>query len=215
MKLLNRIGQVGTVPKLCLMAIGMFGFAFALIPLYDLLCEVTGLGGKTGGQYTFDPATMQVDDSREVKINFIVNTNGGMPWEFRADRGGMRVTPGELNEVSFFVRNTTNRVMVGQAVPSVVPIRATDHFHKTECFCFEQQILEPGEEMEMPMRFIVGPELPINVPSISLSYALFDATDLVADSVIEQALKEKRRQAAALSSALPMATVPETPITKI
>jgi cytochrome c oxidase assembly protein subunit 11 len=171
-----------TVAKLCLIVFGMFGFGWALVPLYDLLCEVTGLGGRTGGQYTYDPAQVQRDTSRLVQVNFITNTNAGMPWEFWAEKGGMRVHPGELKEVKFYVRNTTERRMIGQAIPSVVPIRAAEFFHKTECFCFNHQVLEPGEVMEMPMRFIVGPELPGNVPTISLSYALFDVTDLAASA---------------------------------
>jgi len=167
-----------TVKKLVFIVIGMFGFGWALIPLYDLLCEYTGLGGDTGGQYTYDPAEARVDRNRLVKVNFITNTNGGMSWDFWSDKGGMRVHPGELNEALFYVRNTTDKRMVGQAVPSVVPLTATDYFHKTECFCFNSQVLEPGEEMEMPMRFIVDADLPDNVQSISLSYALFDITQL-------------------------------------
>lgn len=171
-------GTGRTVRKLLLIVVGMFAFGWALIPLYDLLCEITGLGGDTGGQYTYDPAEQRVDRSRLVKVNFIVNTNDGMPWDFWSDKGGMRVHPGEVNEAIFYVKNTTDRRMVGQAVPSVVPITATDYFHKTECFCFESQVLEPGQEMAMPMRFIVDADLPDNVQSISLSYALFDISAL-------------------------------------
>jgi cytochrome c oxidase assembly protein subunit 11 len=166
--------------KLGLMVVGMFGFGFALVPLYDLLCEVTGLGGRTGGPYVYDPAVVEVDRSRLVKVNLLTNTNDGMPWRFWSEVGGMRVHPGQTKDVKFFVKNTTDRRMVGQAVPSVVPITATDYFHKTECFCFERQVLEPGEEMELPLRFIVDAALPKNVQTISLSYALFDATDFAA-----------------------------------
>lgn len=174
-------GHGRTVLKLSLIVIGMFGFGWALIPLYDLLCEITGLGGRTGDQYVYDPAVEEKDRSRLVQVNFITNTNGGMPWEFWAEKGGVRVHPGEVKEVKFYVRNTTNRRMIGQAIPSVVPIKAAAHFHKTECFCFNHQVLEPGETMEMPMRFIVGAELPKNVPTISLSYALFDVTEFAAE----------------------------------
>ncbi len=167
-----------TVRKLVFLVVGMFAFGWALIPLYDLICEVTGLGGDTGGQYTYDPADQRVDRSRLVKVNFITNTNQGMVWDFWSDKGGMRVHPGELNEAVFYVKNTTDRRMVGQAIPSVVPLTAAEYFHKTECFCFESQVLEPGEEMAMPMRFIVDANLPDNVQSISLSYALFDITEL-------------------------------------
>lgn len=159
------------------MVVGMFGFGFALVPLYDLLCDLTGIGGRTGGQYIYDPATTVRDTSRLVRVNFITNTNDGMPWKFWSESGGVRVHPGDQKEVNFYVRNVTDRRMVGQAVPSVVPPQAAEFFHKTECFCFESQVLEPGETMEMPMRFIVDARLPKNVQSISLSYALFDITD--------------------------------------
>ena len=166
-----------TVAKLGLLGVGMFAFAFALVPLYDLLCDITGLGGKTGGKYEYDAATITPDTSRLIRVNFITNNNDGMPWEFRPEKGGVRVNPGELKAVNFVVRNPTDKVMVGQAVPSLVPFKAAQYFHKTECFCFERQVLQPGEEMVMPMRFIVGRELPKNVQSISLSYSLYDVTD--------------------------------------
>lgn len=169
-----------TALKLSLIVAGMFGFGFALVPLYNLLCDVTGLGGKTGGQYAYDEATARIDDSRLIKVNFITNTNAGMPWQFWSEKGGVRVHPGELKEAKFYVRNTTDRRMVGQAVPSVSPFNAADHFHKTECFCFSSQVLEPGEEMELPLRFMVDVDLPKNVQTISLSYALFDVTNLAA-----------------------------------
>ncbi|MCB1683475.1 MAG: cytochrome c oxidase assembly protein [Pseudomonadales bacterium] len=167
-----------TVAKLCLIVVGMSAFGFALVPLYDLLCDITGLGGRTGGAYAFDAAETRIDRNRLVKVNFITNANGGMPWEFWSEKGGVRVHPGELNEAMFYVKNTTSRRMVGQAVPSLVPLSATDYFHKTECFCFNSQVLEPGEVMEMPMRFVVDASLPKSVQSISLSYALFDVTEL-------------------------------------
>lgn len=177
-----------TAFKLSLIVVGMFGFGFALVPLYDILCEITGLGGRTGGEYTYDPATMQRDSSRLIRVNFITNTNAGMPWKFWSESGGVRVHPGELKEVNFYVTNTTNRRMVGQAIPSVVPFKAAAYFHKTECFCFNSQVLEPGETIAMPMRFIVGPELPRNVESISLSYALFDITDFASSQDMERAV---------------------------
>jgi cytochrome c oxidase assembly protein subunit 11 len=123
---------------------------------------------------------IQPDQSRLIRVNFLTNTNDGMPWEFWAETTTVRVHPGELKEVKFYVRNPTDQRMVGQAIPSVVPIKVTEHFHKTECFCFRNQVLEPGEVREMPMRFIVGPEVARNVQSISLSYALFDITNMAA-----------------------------------
>ncbi len=163
--------------KLGVLVVAMFGFAFALVPLYDLLCDITGLNGKTGGQYEYDAAAVLPDKSRLIQVGFVTNANAGMPWSFEAEKGGVRVHPGELKAVNFIVKNPTDKVMVGQAVPSVVPFSAAQYFHKTECFCFEKQILQPGEEMVMPMRFIVDRDLPKNVQSISLSYALYDITD--------------------------------------
>lgn len=168
-----------TVGGLLLLVLGMCGFVVAMVPLYDLLCELTGLGGRTGGAYTFDPASTTPDTSRLVRVNFITNTHGAMTWSFRPEKGGVRVHPGELRAVNFYVKNTTDKVMVAQAIPSLVPATAAQYFHKTECFCFEQQMLRPGEEMQMPMRFIVDRELPKNVQSINLSYALFDVTESV------------------------------------
>jgi len=169
-----------TVGKLVLLVVGMFGFGFALVPLYDLLCEVTGLGGRTGGAYTYDAAATRPDTSRLVKVSFVTNANEGMPWEFWTDTPVVRVHPGELTEVMFYARNPTDRVMVGQAIPSVVPLPAAEHFHKTQCFCFERQVLQPGEQVEMPMRFLLATELPRYLDSVSLSYAMFDVTELAA-----------------------------------
>lgn len=179
----QQAGVKRTIRQTGLIVFGMALFAWALIPLYDLFCEITGLNGKTGGPYVYEPATLEPDRSRLVKVNFITNTNQGMVWDFWPEKGGVRVHPGELKEVNFFVKNTTNRVMVGQAIPSLVPVSATEYFHKTECFCFNQQILQPGEEMEMPMRFIVDRDLPKTVQSINLSYALFDITEVSGDVI--------------------------------
>ena len=174
-----------TTWKLLLLVAGMFGFGFALVPVYSLLCEVTGLGGRTGGMYTYDPAAVTPDESRYVNVTFLTNTNDGMPWTFRPDVNGLRVHPGELAEAKFYVRNTTDKTMVAQAVPSLAPGSAAAYFHKTECFCFTRQVLAPGEELEMPMRFFVAPEIPRNVESVSLSYTLFDVTQLAADGLID------------------------------
>jgi cytochrome c oxidase assembly protein subunit 11 len=174
-----------TTSKLLLLVAGMFGFGFALVPIYSLLCQVTGLGGRTGGMYAYDPAAVTPDESRYVDVTFLTNTNDGMPWTFRAEVNGLRVHPGELAETKFYVRNTTHKTMVAQAVPSLAPGSAAAYFHKTECFCFTRQVLAPGEELEMPMRFFVAPEIPRNVESVSLSYTLFDVTQLAADGLID------------------------------
>ena len=174
-----------TAWKLLLLVAGMFGFGFALIPMYGLLCQVTGLGGRTGGVYAYDPALVKPDESRYVEVTFLTNTNDGMPWTFRAEVNALRVHPGELAEAKFYVRNPTDKTMVAQAVPSLAPGNAAEHFHKTECFCFARQVLAPGEELEMPMRFFVAPEVPRKVESVSLSYTLFDVTQLAAGGLID------------------------------
>lgn len=165
--------------RLVAATVGMFAFAFALVPLYDVICQVTGLNGKTGGQYTYTAAEAAVDESREVQVRFMTGTNAGMVWEFRSMKGGMKVHPGAVNEAMFYARNPSGRTIVGRAIPSVAPSRAAEYFHKTECFCFDNQILGPGEEIEMPVRFIVDRDVPATVQSISLSYTLFDVTEIV------------------------------------
>ena len=182
-RLEQQAGIARTVKKLCLVLVGMVGFVFALVPIYDLFCEVTGLNGKTGGQYTYVESEMEADLSREVRVNFITNTNQGMNWEFWPEKGAIKVNPGTIHTVNIFVRNPSSIPTVGRAIPSVAPGLAAGYFHKTECFCFEQQLLAPGEVMEMPLRFIVGPEIPGDIKEISLSYALFDVTEDSADLI--------------------------------
>jgi cytochrome c oxidase assembly protein subunit 11 len=165
-----------SVRRLLFIVVGMFGFGFALVPLYDILCEVTGLNGKTAGKYEAAD-TQIVDEDRLVTIQFLANNNGTMPWEFRPAVREMKVHPGKMNLAEFYVRNATNDTMVGQAVPSVTPFRAAEYLHKTECFCFEQQQLATGEELTMPLRFIVDSNIPKNVKTLTLSYTLFDVTE--------------------------------------
>ncbi len=180
---MNEAGVKRTVRQSLFIVGGMALFAWALVPLYDVFCEITGMNGKTGGPYVYEPASTTPDTSRLIKVSFLTNTHGGMTWGFWPEKGAVRVHPGQLKEVSFFVHNTSDRPMVGQAIPSLVPVAAAEYFHKTECFCFNQQLLMPGEKVAMPMRFIVDRDLPKNVQSINLSYALFDVTDSAQDLV--------------------------------
>ncbi|MFD1216711.1 cytochrome c oxidase assembly protein [Microbulbifer celer] len=168
-----------TTVKLSTLAVAMLGFAlFVMPPLYDAFCEITGLNGKTGGRYEAVPAA--VDKERLVKVQFVASHNENMPWEFRPATVEMRVHPGEAVDTVFLARNPTGRNMVGQAIPSLVPFKATEYFHKTECFCFNQQTLAAGESAELGLRFIVDPDLPRGVNTITLSYTLFDVTDRMA-----------------------------------
>ncbi|MCZ6585844.1 MAG: cytochrome c oxidase assembly protein [Gammaproteobacteria bacterium] len=160
---------------LLLVAVGMFGFAFALVPLYNVFCELTGINGKTSGQAAVSVQTSPIME-REVTIQFLAHVGRGMPWEFRPMESRLRVRLGEVNETRFYVRNHANQAVTGQAVPSVAPGLAARYLHKIECFCFTQQTLEAGEEMEMLVKFYMGIDLPADINTLSLSYALFPVT---------------------------------------
>lgn len=158
--------------KLLLLAAAATGFAFAMVLFYDLLCKVTGLNGKTGGAVQIVQAS-QADTARWVTVEFTSTVMPGMSWEFHPAQTRMRVHPGEITRISYLARNPTNQALAGQAVPSVSPGWTAQHFNKIECFCFQRQVLQPGEMKEMPLVFMVSPELPAEVQEISLSYALF------------------------------------------
>ena len=163
------------VTKLLLIVVGMFGFGFALVPLYDVFCDITGINGKTNEMAAvyYDG---QVDESRTVTVEFITRTHTGMPWEFRAQTKKVKVHPGEMNMVEFYVRNPANKSMVAQAIPSVTPGQAALYLNKTECFCFNSQPLAAGGESLMPMRFYVDPQLPEDIHFFTVQYTLFDVT---------------------------------------
>lgn len=161
--------------KMLLIVLGMFGFGFALVPIYDVFCDITGLNGKTESE-AFVPADQLIDTSREVTVQFITTNNDQMVWEFRPEVFTIKAHPGEEILTNFFAKNPTSQNMVGQAIPNVSPGRAAVYFHKTECFCFEKQILNGGEAITMPVKFIVDRDLPDNVNTITLSYTLFDIT---------------------------------------
>ena len=163
------------VAKLALTVVGMFGFGFALVPLYDVFCEWTGLNGKTGGRVEYS-ATQEINKERLVTVQFTASNNAGMSWKFEPMVHSVQVHPGELTEIKYYARNPSASRMVGQAVPSVSPLRAADYLRKTECFCFTQQVLEAGEEIEMPVLFYIDPALPADVSKLTLSYTLFDVS---------------------------------------
>lgn len=148
------------------------GFAFALVPFYDLLCKVTGLNGKTGGMAQVAQAS-KADAGRWVTVEFTGTVMPGMSWEFRPAQTRIRIHPGETAKISYLAKNPTNQAMAGQAVPSVSPGWTAQHFNKIECFCFQRQDLQPGEAREMPLVFFISPELPAEVQEMSLSYTLF------------------------------------------
>jgi cytochrome c oxidase assembly protein subunit 11 len=158
----------------CMMSV----FTVALIPLYNVLCDVTGLNGKARNERAqlldADP-----DTSRMVTVEFLASVNESMPWEFRPTKTRIRVYPGQLSQTSYVARNLTGTPMVGQAIPSVSPGLAAQHFKKTECFCFTEQHFAPGEEREMPLVFMVDKDLPEEISTVTLAYTFFDKQKLV------------------------------------
>ena len=164
-----------TLRKLVIAVPLMFAFGFALVPLYDVFCEVTGINGKVfQSDYEDDLLT---EDGRPLAIQFISTNNENMPWTFQPSKEVMKIETGKYHTATFFVKNTTNKKMVAQAVPSVAPSNAAAHLKKLECFCFEQQELLPGEEATLPVKLLVSNELPSNIKNIILSYTIFDITD--------------------------------------
>jgi cytochrome c oxidase assembly protein subunit 11 len=155
-------------------ALVALAFGFALVPLYDVFCEATGLNGKTNGE-SASPAAVKVDKSRWVTVQFTGTMMPGLSWEFHPQVASMRVHPGEIVRASYYAKNPTNQTIVGQAVPSITPGQAAQHFVKLDCFCFKQQALEPGAEKEMGLTFIISPELSKEVGTVTLSYAFFPA----------------------------------------
>ena len=160
------------IRNLLFAVVGMFGFGFALVPLYDVFCDITGINGKTGEQYISD-TPIQIDTSREIKVEFLANLNADMPWEFKPLTRSVRVHPGEASRIEYVARNKTDRDIVGQAIPSVSPGLAAAHFQKTECFCFTEQILKAGEEKIMPVVFMIDPSVDEDIHEVTLAYTFF------------------------------------------
>lgn len=170
------------VLELALLTLAMFGFGFAMVPLYNALCEIAGLNGRDSGMQLVATVQEQPDLNREVTVQFLTVVNGGREWTFKSDVAEMKVHPGKLYSVNFTAENQMDHAVVGQAVPAVAPGRAAKHLKKTECFCFNQQPFAAREAKLMPMRFMIDPDLPADVRTVSLSYTFFDVTGLAADS---------------------------------
>lgn len=165
--------------RLLLFTVAMFGFGFLLVPLYDVFCEITGFGGRTNESAMV--VQQAPDESRTIRVDFTTNVNQYAPWEFTADSNGMDVHPGKLYYATFTAKNLTDEHKIGQAVPSVAPIAASEHFKKIECFCFTSQEFRANEQRSMPLQFIVDPELPEYVDTITLQYTFFDTVRLSAN----------------------------------
>jgi cytochrome c oxidase assembly protein subunit 11 len=174
---------IDTAAKLVVLAVSMFAFVFVvMVPLYNVLCDALGINGKTSGQ-AYTAVQSAVDESRVVTVQFVATNNEGMPWEFVPGASNMKVHPGQVNATVFHARNPLPRAMVAQAIPSISPARAAEYFHKTECFCFNQQPLDGDSAAELPLQFIVDQDLPRDIKTITLSYTIFDVTDMAGGAV--------------------------------
>jgi cytochrome c oxidase assembly protein subunit 11 len=159
-----------TLLKLGAFAVAMFGFGYALVPLYPVMCTVLGIN-QTG--VTDLPVNTQIDKTRQISIEFDTNVHN-MPWKFKPLVSHVNVHPGELIQVTFEVVNNRDVAVTGQAIPSYGPPLAGEHFRKLECFCFNKQTLAAGEKRDMPVVFVVDAELPKEITSITLSYTFFE-----------------------------------------
>lgn len=161
--------------RLALVALFFGGFGFALVPLYDVICRITGINGRTNAVAATPLVNTQVDTSRWVTVQFLSHTMPGVGLEFKPGQFSMQVRPGEVAHATYTVRNTSGQVFVGQAIPSVTPAVGAAHFNKIECFCFSQQTFQAGEVRQMPVVFIVSPELDRDLSTLTLSYTFFEA----------------------------------------
>lgn len=162
--------------RLLLTVAAMFGFGFVLVPLYNVFCEITGLNGKTA-TVASSMSKGVVDTERTVTVEFVANINVSAPWKFTPAVTKMQVHPGEFYRTSYYARNLTAEPLVGQAVPSVAPGQAAQHFQKIECFCFTRQAFPPNEGRDMPVVFMVDPALPKDISTVTLSYTFFKLED--------------------------------------
>ena len=169
--------------KLAVIAVGMFAFGYALVPIYERICELTGInilalserqvpGNGTAGRDVPAPRNTQVDRSRTITVEFDANARG--PWKFWPAQRSLQVHPGELTTVMYEFQNVQDRRMAAQAIPSYAPSQAAAHFNKLECFCFDQYTLEPGEKKQWPVAFVIDPRISRDVTTITLSYTFFE-----------------------------------------
>ncbi len=173
--------------KLVLIAVLMFGFGYALIPMYKKICEITGINVLTPKDATVSmtngAVNTQIDETRTVTIEFDANVHG--PLRFRPTHSSLQVHPGEMTQIVYEVVNQQARSVAAQAIPSYAPQQAATYFKKLECFCFKQQTLAPNEAKQMPVMFYIDPALPKDVKTITLSYTFFEISGLNKDVVKE------------------------------
>jgi len=162
------------VKQLLLATVFMFGFGYALVPLYNIFCDITGLNGRTSNQAA-EVKPVDIDMNRWITVEFTGSVNDNLPWRFRPAVSKLKVRPGEPSRINYVAKNVSSNPIVGNAVPSVSPGKAARYFTKTECFCFTQQELKSGEEKEMPVVFIVDKNIPKHINTVTLSYTFFNS----------------------------------------
>ena len=167
----TRADHRSLVKRLVLVSVGMFGFGFAMWPLYNVFCDLTGLGGR-GVKIVEEAGELQKSD-RQVRIRFDATVNSNLPWEFEAVEKSMTVNLGEMSEAFYMAANPTGQALAGHAIFNVTPPEASLYFVKTECFCFTQQVLQANESREMPVYYFIQPDLPKSIKEITLSYTFF------------------------------------------
>lgn len=173
-----RRANLHMVRKLAVIAVGMFAFGYALVPMYKAICEMTGINVLALGEELISgknktlPANTQIDTSRTITVEFDANSSG--PWDFKPAQRSVQVHPGELTTVMYEFQNTQNRRMSAQAIASYAPQQASAHFNKLECFCFTQYTLDPGEKRSWPVAFVIDSRLSKDVKTITLSYTFFE-----------------------------------------
>jgi cytochrome c oxidase assembly protein subunit 11 len=160
--------------QLWLFAAGFLAFGFALVPLYNVLCDVTGYGNRSKLQQAAQVVEAP-DETRTITVEFLSSVPTFGNWEFRPERTQLEVHPGRLYEAKFYARNLRDAPVIAQAVPSIAPMQATQYFHKTECFCFQPQHFAGQEARELSVRFIVDPQLPTTIDRLTLGYAMYDS----------------------------------------
>jgi len=163
--------------KMLFVACAMFGFGYLMVPIYDIICDVTGLNGKTGRVSVAEAERSAQTDEREITVEFVANVSQGGAWNFRPTVKQMTVTPGKLYQASYFAENLSDKPVVAQATPSVSPFAAARYFNKTECFCFTRQDFAPHGSRDMPLTFIIDTDIPVNVDRVTLSYTFFNSPD--------------------------------------
>ncbi len=157
--------------RLAALAVAMFGFGFLLVPIYYLICDITGIGGRTSDAVAAAPVA--ADASRRVTLEFVATVNEYAPWEFRPEIASLDVEPGKLYVATFRARNLSDRHITGQAIPSVAPGQGAKYLKKTDCFCFRSQEFGPAESRELTVQFYLDPALPKYMDRLTLSYTMF------------------------------------------